>query len=112
MSGFHIFNAHFRLYWGSRSEPDEAFISIAATNEDGEVRGFFKIYGWPFDTTGVLGTQNCGSKIGLATSTPSTSVRSSSSRALIKSPWGGAATGKTMATRGTPGFDFLALIVF
>jgi thiosulfate reductase cytochrome b subunit len=58
MSGFQIFNAHPRLYWGSRSEPDEAFLSIAATNVDGVVRGFFKIYGWQFDTTGVLGTQN------------------------------------------------------
>jgi len=58
MSGFQIFNAHPHLYWGNRSEPDEAFLSIAATNDEGEVRGFFKIYGWEFDTTGVLGAQN------------------------------------------------------
>ena len=58
MSGLQIFNAHPHLYWGSTSEPDRAFLSIAATNEDGEVRGFFRIYGWEFDTTGVLGVQH------------------------------------------------------
>jgi Ni/Fe-hydrogenase b-type cytochrome subunit len=58
MSGFQIFNAHPHLYWGSTSEPDQAFLSIAAASEDGEVRGFFRIYGWQFDTTGVLGVQN------------------------------------------------------
>jgi Ni/Fe-hydrogenase b-type cytochrome subunit len=58
MSGFQIFNAHPHLYWGSTSEPNEAFFSIAANNEDGEVRGFFRIYGWQLDTTGVLGVQN------------------------------------------------------
>jgi Ni/Fe-hydrogenase b-type cytochrome subunit len=58
MSGFQIFNAHPHLYWGSTSEPDQAFLSIAAANDDGEVRGFFRIYGWQFDTTGVLGVQN------------------------------------------------------
>ena len=58
MSGFQIFNAHPHLYWGSTSEPDRAFLSIAAANDDGEVRGFFRIYGWQLDTTGVLGVQN------------------------------------------------------
>ena len=58
MSGFQIFNAHPHLYWGSTSEPDRAFLSIAATNDDGEARGFFRLYGWQFDTTGVLGVQN------------------------------------------------------
>lgn len=58
MSGFQIFNAHPHLYWGHSSEPDEAFLSIAAANDDGEVRGFFRIYGWQFDTTGVLGVQS------------------------------------------------------
>ena len=58
MSGFQIFNAHPHLYWGSTSEPERAFLSIAAANDDGEVRGFFRIYGWQFDTTGVLGVQN------------------------------------------------------
>jgi Ni/Fe-hydrogenase b-type cytochrome subunit len=58
MSGFQIFNAHPHLYWGSTSEPDRAFLSIAAANDDGEVRGFFRIYGWQVDTTGILGVQN------------------------------------------------------
>jgi Ni/Fe-hydrogenase b-type cytochrome subunit len=58
MSGFQIFNAHPYLYWGSASEPDRAFLAIAAANDDGEVRGFFRLYGWQFDTTGVLGVQN------------------------------------------------------
>ncbi len=58
MSGFQIFNAHPHLYWGSTSEPDQAFLSIAAANADGAVRGFFRIYGWEFDTTGVLGVQH------------------------------------------------------
>ena len=58
MSGLQIFNAHPHLYWGTTSEPDQAFLSIAAANDDGEVRGFFRIYGWQFDTTGVLGVQN------------------------------------------------------
>jgi Ni/Fe-hydrogenase b-type cytochrome subunit len=57
MSGFQIFNAHPHLYWGNTSEPDAAFLSIAASNKDGEVRGFFRLYGWQFDTTGVLGVQ-------------------------------------------------------
>jgi Ni/Fe-hydrogenase b-type cytochrome subunit len=58
MSGFQIFNAHPHLYWGHTSEPDQAFLSITAANDDGEARGFFRIYGWQFDTTGVLGVQN------------------------------------------------------
>jgi len=58
MSGFQIFNAHPHLYWGSTSEPDRAFLSIAAANDDGEARGFFRIYGRQFDTTGVLGVQH------------------------------------------------------
>ena len=58
MSGFQIFNAHPHLYWGSTSEPNQAFLSIAAANDDGEVHGFFRIYGWQLDTTGVLGVQH------------------------------------------------------
>jgi thiosulfate reductase cytochrome b subunit len=58
MSGFQIFNAHPHLYWGHTSEPEKAFLSITAANDEGEVRGFFRIYGWQFDTTGVLGVQN------------------------------------------------------
>ncbi len=58
MSGFQIFNAHPYLYWGSSSEPDEAFFAIAASNDDGDARGFVRILDWQFDTTGFLGVQN------------------------------------------------------
>ncbi|MGH7794804.1 MAG: cytochrome b/b6 domain-containing protein [Candidatus Binatia bacterium] len=57
MSGLQIFNAHPRLYWGSTSEPDTAFFSIGAINDDGEPRGFVQLYGRQFDTTGYLGVQ-------------------------------------------------------
>ena len=43
MSGLQIFNAHPNLYWGSTSEPEKAFFSIAATNEDGDVRGYVAV---------------------------------------------------------------------
>jgi len=58
MSGLQIFNAFPNLHWGSKTEPDEAFFSIYAANEDGEVRGYTRLYGWQFETTGVLGIQN------------------------------------------------------
>ena len=57
MSGLQIFNAHPYLYWGSTSEPEKAFFSIAATNEDGDVRGYVDLYGRQIDTTGFLGVQ-------------------------------------------------------
>jgi Ni/Fe-hydrogenase b-type cytochrome subunit len=57
MSGLQIFNAHPHLYWGSTSEPEKAFFSIAATNEDGDVRGYVDLYGRQIDTTGFLGVQ-------------------------------------------------------
>ena len=37
MSGLMIFNAHPHLYWGSTSAPEKAFLSIGATNEDGDL---------------------------------------------------------------------------
>jgi Ni/Fe-hydrogenase b-type cytochrome subunit len=58
MSGLQIFNAHPNLYWGSKSEPQEAFFSIYATDESGEVRGYTRLLGWQAETTGVLGIQN------------------------------------------------------
>ena len=58
MSGFQIFNAHPYLYWGSSSEPERAFFAIAASNDDGDARGFVRILDWQFDTTGFLGVQN------------------------------------------------------
>ena len=39
MSGFQIFNAHPHLYWGSTSEPEQAFLSIAAANGQRRRRG-------------------------------------------------------------------------
>ena len=57
MSGLQIFNAHPHLYWGNTSEPDNAFFSIGATHEDGEIRGYVQLYGRQIDTTGYLGAQ-------------------------------------------------------
>lgn len=57
MSGLMIFNAHPHLYWGHTSEPDKAFFSIGANDEDGDLRGYLKLYGHQVDTTGFLGVQ-------------------------------------------------------
>src|SRR5262245_59936028 len=57
MSGLMIFNAHPHLYWGSTSEPDKAFFSIGAVNQDGDLRGYVQLYGQQIDTTGYLGVQ-------------------------------------------------------
>ena len=57
MSGLQIFNAFPHLHWGSKAEPKEAFLSISATNEDGDVRGYTEILGHRVATTGVLGVQ-------------------------------------------------------
>lgn len=52
MSGLMIFNAHPRLYWGEAgSHADPAWLEIGAT----EGRGYLRIGGTSFDTTGVLG---------------------------------------------------------
>ena len=58
MSGLQIFNAFPHLHWGSKAEPGQAFLSIAATGEDGNVRGYTELFGYRIDTTGVLGVQN------------------------------------------------------
>jgi len=56
MSGLQIFNAHPALYWGDRSDRDQALLSIRPLQtERGEVRGITTILGHQFDTTGVLG---------------------------------------------------------
>lgn len=56
MSGLQIFNAHPALYWGDRSDRDQALLSIRPMQtESGEVRGITTILGHQFDTTGVLG---------------------------------------------------------
>src|SRR6476660_152010 len=57
MSGLQIFNAHPYLYWGSTSDPDKAFFSIGASQNDDDVRGFINFYGRKLDTTGFLGVQ-------------------------------------------------------
>ncbi len=57
MSGLMIFNAHPHLYWGSTSEPEKSFFSVGATNEDGDLRGYVRLYGRQLDTTGFLGVQ-------------------------------------------------------
>jgi Ni/Fe-hydrogenase b-type cytochrome subunit len=60
MSGLQIFNAHPHLYWGNTSEPDKAFFSISAANDDGEIRGYLQFYRRQIDTTGFLGVQQGG----------------------------------------------------
>lgn len=56
MSGLQIFNAHPALYWGDRSDRDQAWLSIRPMKtESGEIRGITTILGYKFDTTGVLG---------------------------------------------------------
>ena len=56
MSGLQIFNAHPALYWGDRSDRDQALLAIRPVQTDsGEIRGVTTILGHQFDTTGVLG---------------------------------------------------------
>lgn len=56
MSGLQIFNAHPALYWGDRSDRDQAVLSIKPMQtESGEIRGITTILGHQFDTTGMLG---------------------------------------------------------
>ena len=58
MSGLQIFNAFPHLHWGNKAEPGEAFLSIFATHEGGELRGYTELFGYRIDTTGVLGLQH------------------------------------------------------
>ena len=57
MSGLQIFNAFPHLHWGNKAEPGETLFTIAATDEDGAVRGYTEVLGHRIDTTGVLGVQ-------------------------------------------------------
>ena len=57
MSGLQIFNAFPHLHWGNKAEPEEALLSITAKEEDGDIRGYTELFGYRFDTTGVLGLQ-------------------------------------------------------
>lgn len=59
MSGLQIFNAHPALYWGDRSDGDQALFSIRPVQTDnGEIKSVTTILGHPLDTTGVLGYSN------------------------------------------------------
>jgi len=61
MSGLQIFNAHSRLYFGNRSDPEHAVLVIRAVQkEDGTPAGLTTIGNLTFDTTGVLGLSNGG----------------------------------------------------
>jgi len=52
-----IFNAYPHLHWGSKAEPEEAFFSIYAMNENGKIRSYTELYGLRVETTGFLGLQ-------------------------------------------------------
>ena len=56
LSGLQIFNAHPTLYFGEKSEPDRAVLSMdAIQRDDGSYAGITTIGSTKFDTTGVLG---------------------------------------------------------
>lgn len=57
MSGLQIFNAHPALYWGSRSDPNGAWLELGAVSRPtGEVvKGITRVFGREIDTTGILG---------------------------------------------------------
>jgi thiosulfate reductase cytochrome b subunit len=57
LSGLQIFNAHPNLYIGQQSgfEFDNSVLRIGAENTPEGPRGFTKLFGQKFDTTGVLG---------------------------------------------------------
>ncbi|MYZ45004.1 cytochrome b/b6 domain-containing protein [Schauerella aestuarii] len=56
LSGFQIFNAHPRLYWGKYgADADKAFIAIGSRKLEDGLHGFFQIGNLSIETTGVLG---------------------------------------------------------
>ncbi|MEO8675593.1 MAG: cytochrome b/b6 domain-containing protein [Casimicrobiaceae bacterium] len=57
MSGLNIFDAHSALYWGKSSYTGKPpVLSIGATmSPEGGVHGVTRVFGYEFDTTGVLG---------------------------------------------------------
>ena len=57
MSGLEIFNAFPQLHWGNRVEPNQAFLSISAKEQDDGIHGYTEILGHRLDTTGVLGVE-------------------------------------------------------
>lgn len=61
MSGLQIFNAHATLYWGDKSEPEAAILSMRAVErDDGSYAGRTTVGPWTFNTTGVLGLSGSG----------------------------------------------------
>jgi thiosulfate reductase cytochrome b subunit len=59
MSGLQIFNAHPSLYFGNRSDPGTAVLSIGrGEDESGAVVGMTQIGDFTFETTGFLGLSN------------------------------------------------------
>ena len=64
MSGLQIFNAHSTLYFGEKSDPDRAVLSLdAVQREDGSYAGVTTIGSTSFDTTGVLGLSRDGGEL-------------------------------------------------
>jgi thiosulfate reductase cytochrome b subunit len=64
MSGLQIFNAHSTLYWGSKSEPDRAVLSMRTVQrDDGSYAGLTTVGSWTFNTTGVLGLSGSGGNL-------------------------------------------------
>jgi Ni/Fe-hydrogenase b-type cytochrome subunit len=57
MSGLQIFNAFPRLHWGDKTDPEDAFLSITAKEDDGDLRGYTDVFGYRIDTTGLLGLE-------------------------------------------------------
>jgi thiosulfate reductase cytochrome b subunit len=55
MSGLQIFNAHPALYWGDKSHFDDPLVSVRPEQGPGGWVGVTRIFGKPFETTGVLG---------------------------------------------------------
>jgi len=56
LSGLQIFNAHSTLYFGSKSDPSRAVLSMRAVRrDDGSYMGLTTIGDTTFDTTGILG---------------------------------------------------------
>ena len=62
MSGLQIFNARPQLDFGNRTDFKDPPFAIDADKVDGRDRGFVRIGGHTFDTTGVLGLSNVDGK--------------------------------------------------
>jgi thiosulfate reductase cytochrome b subunit len=59
LSGLQIFNAHPELYWGHYgADGDPAVLTIGAEGQGDATRGFLRIAGVEFPTTGVLGVSD------------------------------------------------------